>query len=661
MGLHIVSLTGDWCERYDNSGRRRRLGTFAQRNTVLAEGGITASAALPATGINCVHAAVLPGAQLDAAGMPIPTVVAATAGGTAVLHPGGQVVAVTRAQGHSGALLEADGTLTLAPSGNVVIEEGPVPYTPILNSSWRTWLYDTTTSPATLPGADKVLVPGARGTSWGLELVARDPGNPGAGMVAHVKIASATGWMPGDTRLAALCDAATGAITGSGDLATNGGFDSDTVWSKGTGWSIAGGVATKTPGTGSALSQVMPLTAGVLYAITFTVAGLSAGSATPTISGNGQTVGAAVSANGTYTQYLVAPASPSTVDLYGSGSFSGSLDNVSVRLAVADRSYKGKGLIPNGTLQRTPVAGSDVVAWSGFTPAAYLLQPPNPDLDFPGDCFVGCWVNNTSSWNVLFERSAATGAWWRCDNIGSAGGPSTDQIARFYIGDGTNSAGVVLPVTLRGLGWTQLWFVRRGSTLEAWVNGALVATGSAASVGSLANATATLTIGNARSLGANANSSVSMFRAGAGSPAAAQLRRMYEDEKPWFSDNGKAMLGGISNAVTSLSRDPLTGRLAVGTGDGVSVFQGLRRVSYLDETVLGATTSDTVRSVSLRGGSLLISTAAEVGFVGDAIGGKEAIAVGGPRPVGNGFTARGVTTDGMALDLESRSASGKPS
>ncbi|NUB16826.1 hypothetical protein GAY28_32930, partial [Azospirillum brasilense] len=68
LGLHVVSLTGDWCERYDNSGRRRRLGNFAQRNAVLAEGGITAAAALPANGINSVHAPGLPGQPLHPPG-----------------------------------------------------------------------------------------------------------------------------------------------------------------------------------------------------------------------------------------------------------------------------------------------------------------------------------------------------------------------------------------------------------------------------------------------------------------------------------------------------------------------------------------------------------------------------------------------------------------
>ncbi|QCO19466.1 hypothetical protein D3869_29925 (plasmid) [Azospirillum brasilense] len=129
---------------------------------------------------------------------------------------------------------------------------------------------------------------------------------------------------------------------------------------------------------------------------------------------------------------------------------------------------------------------------------------------------------------------------------------------------------------------------------------------------------------------------------------------MYADEAPLFQAGAKELLGGTSNAVSALSQDPLTGRLAVGTGDGVSIFQGLRRVSYLDEVALAATTSDTVRSVALRGGVLAIGTAAEVGVVLDAIGGKEAIAVGGPRPVGGGFVARGVTTDATPLDLAPR-------
>ncbi|RIW07788.1 hypothetical protein D2T81_02810 [Azospirillum brasilense] len=659
MGLHIVSLTGDWCERYDNSGRRRRLGTFVQRNTVLQEGAVIASAALPATGINSVHAAVLPCAPLDAAGMPIPTVVATTAGGTAVLHPGGQVVAVTRAQGHSGALLEADGTLTLAPAGNVVIEEGPVPYATVLNSSWRTRLYDTTSSPATLSGADKLLTPGARGSSWGLEFFARDAANPSNGMVAFTKIGSATGWLPGDIRLATLCDAATGPIAGSGELAVNGGFDTDTAWTKSAGWSIGGGVATKTPGASSYLIQQANLTGGLCYAVTFTVT-VAAGSVTPLTTAHTQAVGTAVSATGTYTQYLYPPSGNNgSVEFYASADFAGTVDNVSIRLAVADRSPKGKGLIPYGTLQRNPVAtGSDVVAWSGFSGANYLEQPYNSDLDFgTGDWWIEGWVDIAATGTVLclcdrgaYNGSAWTGAGWRLEKDAS------EKLRLVVTDDGYATTDIATGATpIGGIGRVLVGAGRRGGVYELSVNDRVDGSTPVNNANlSLSNPSATLRVGGRLNGGNSWAGSVSMLRFGAYAPTPAQIRRMYTDEAPLMQAGAKAMLGGIGNNVASLSRDPLTGRLAAGTGDGVSVFSGLRRVSYLDEAVLAATTSDTVRSVSLRGGNLLIGTAAEVGFVGDAIGGKEAIAVGGPRPVGAGFIARGLTTDGAALDLVPR-------
>ncbi|AWJ82683.1 hypothetical protein TSH58p_03605 [Azospirillum sp. TSH58] len=659
MGLHVVSLTGDWCERYDNSGRRRRLGTFAQRNTVIQEGAVFAAAALISTQITGVHAEVLPFAPLDPTGMPIPTVVVTTPAGASVIHPNGLVVHIPAAQGLAGVQLRRDGQLWLADAAGHSVYTGPVPYQTISYTAWASKAYNRVGGSNEWPlisyGGAKRIAGNAFGgndggfSHPGLTFLQEDPGNPSNGMVAFTTITWATGWLPGDIRLAALCDAAAGALTGSVELATNGGFDTDTVWSKGAGWAIGGGVATKTSGTAGSISEPVPFTAGVLYAITFTVAGVSAGSLTPTISGATQTVGVAVSTNGTYTQYLTAPPSAATVDFYASGSFTGTLDAVSIRLAVADHSYKGKGLIPNGTLQRNPVApGADMVAWSGFTGSNCLLQPYSADLDFTGDFWVGCWVNNTSNWNVLFDRSAASGAHWRCDNIG--GSP---QVPRFWVSDGSYNASVVLPSSLQGLGWVLLMFCRRGTLLEAWVNGVLVATGSAASVGSLANSAATLTIGNARSLAANANSSIAMFRAGAGAPSPVQFRRMYEDERPLIADGAKCLLGGTSNGITALSRCPLTGRLAAGTGDGVTIFSGLRPVSYLDEVALAATTSDTIRSVSLCGGVLLIGTAAEVGIVCDATGGKEAIAVGGVTRPGSNRPPEiyGVTLDSAAVVL----------
>lgn len=87
------------------------------------------------------------------------------------------------------------------------------------------------------------------------------------------------------------------------NVAVNDDFASDTVWTKGTGWTIAAGVATKAAGSASDLSQATILTDTVRFKITYTISGYVAGTATVKC-GSGAP-GAARSANGTFTEELV--------------------------------------------------------------------------------------------------------------------------------------------------------------------------------------------------------------------------------------------------------------------------------------------------------------------------------------------------------------------
>jgi hypothetical protein len=113
----------------------------------------------------------------------------------------------------------------------------------------------------------------------------------------------------------------------------NGGFDTDTNWSKGTGWTISGGVAVKAPGTGSILGQAAAGVAGRTYnwSMTLTVV---AGSVTIGWVGTaGNVFSASISTSGTHTGTLVASASSvlTTIRVTADAAFDGTVDDVSVR------------------------------------------------------------------------------------------------------------------------------------------------------------------------------------------------------------------------------------------------------------------------------------------------------------------------------------------
>ncbi len=115
-------------------------------------------------------------------------------------------------------------------------------------------------------------------------------------------------------------------LASSANTITNGTFASDTVWTKGAGWTIAGGVGVATGAISTAISETpAPLIVGASYTVTYTIT-RSAGSLTPSLGG---TAGVARSAGGTYTETIVAGSSNTLLSFTGAG-FTGTLDNVTV-------------------------------------------------------------------------------------------------------------------------------------------------------------------------------------------------------------------------------------------------------------------------------------------------------------------------------------------
>ena len=114
------------------------------------------------------------------------------------------------------------------------------------------------------------------------------------------------------------------------DVVTNGGFDADSDWTKGTGWTIAAGVA-NCDGSQVAPSSVYQnagLVIGQKYRITFTISNYVAGTIAPAC-GTGA-IGTYRSANGTYTEILTCAGS-SYIFIGGDADFEADIDDVIVK------------------------------------------------------------------------------------------------------------------------------------------------------------------------------------------------------------------------------------------------------------------------------------------------------------------------------------------
>jgi len=111
------------------------------------------------------------------------------------------------------------------------------------------------------------------------------------------------------------------------DVVIGGTFDTDTNWSKGTGWSIADGKASHAGGDGNLQQSV--LTIGRQYLVTYTLSDITQGNVRLILGG---TVGDTRSANGSYTELLTATVE-SMLYVNTLNAFIGSIDDIKVEEA----------------------------------------------------------------------------------------------------------------------------------------------------------------------------------------------------------------------------------------------------------------------------------------------------------------------------------------
>jgi len=121
---------------------------------------------------------------------------------------------------------------------------------------------------------------------------------------------------------------------------TNGTFDGDTGWTKGTGWAITT-LATKTAGVASDLEQDILAVAGEEYRLIYTIA-RTAGIVTPQIGG---VDGTARSAAGTY-EDIIRATGTGNLKFQADASFAGTVDNVETNKIIG---YESLGWSFNGS------------------------------------------------------------------------------------------------------------------------------------------------------------------------------------------------------------------------------------------------------------------------------------------------------------------------
>lgn len=131
------------------------------------------------------------------------------------------------------------------------------------------------------------------------------------------------------------------------ELVVNGDFDTDTDWTKGTGWTIAAGVATATAGFSSSLTSQLALEIepGAYNLLEFDLTRV-AGTITPEIGSTA--IGAAINATGRYRRAFYT-GTGGTLSFHKDASFGGTVDNVSVTQLLTAQ------IIPNAPTENTCV------------------------------------------------------------------------------------------------------------------------------------------------------------------------------------------------------------------------------------------------------------------------------------------------------------------
>ncbi len=193
-------------------------------------------------------------------------------------------------------------------------------------------------------------------------------------------------------------------------LVTNGTFDSDTDWTKGTGWTISGGIATSTTASGY-LSQIGIVASGVQKTLKvswdqvitsgtrfrfFSRNAVDGGNVTQlsgSVTGGGTFGSGNCNGNGTFTIY-VSTNTGLSLKFLSEANNAGTIDNISVFEVDANndvihtmpKGWKPKDVYEDGLLQREGSTHDYEVVYDGFD---YKIKPTVAPSNTTQTCVIG--------------------------------------------------------------------------------------------------------------------------------------------------------------------------------------------------------------------------------------------------------------------------------
>ena len=280
-----------------------------------------------------------------------------------------------------------------------------------------------------------------------------------------------------------------------------------------------------------------------------------------------------------------------------SGTTSLTIDNISVKEAIPDTSYKNNALTVEGTgLSLSPVnTGCELQAVSGFSATNYLYQAYNSDLDFgTGDFYIGFW----------FKTSGATGndyIYQRYDGVGQA--INIAQIDADTIQCYISATEYIRTVrTFTDNEWHNIIFCRDSGIMKVYIEGIheTNTTGVDTTITDLTVVGATVTVGQRYTVTSEVFSgSLALLRIGAGAPTASQIADIHKYEKELFIE-------GTQFTTPDLSIEDADFDTYINTLKTISLNGSQSRsdgsIAYYDSDNDGGTVIAAEKDITLAGG-----------------------------------------------------------